>query len=85
MRSLRSAAREVPFGELGHGDPRGVPQLRNELMSYLARVRAAAPEPEHTLICAGFTQGLAILCRVLRDRGSRADRASRTRAGRATG
>ncbi len=69
IRSLRSAAREVPFGELGPGDPRGVPPLRNELMSYLARVRAAAPEPEHTLICAGFTQGLAILCRVLRDRG----------------
>ena len=68
-RSLRSVAREVPFGELGHGDPRGAAQLRNELMSYLARVRAAAPEPEHTLICAGFTQGLAIVCRALRDRG----------------
>lgn len=69
IRSLRSVAREVPFGELGHGDPRGAPELRNELMSYLARVRAAAPEPEHTLICAGFTQGFAIVCRALRDRG----------------
>jgi GntR family transcriptional regulator / MocR family aminotransferase len=69
IRSLRTAARQMPFGELGHGDPRGAPQLRNELMSYLARVRAAAPEPEHTLICAGFTQGFAIVCRALRDRG----------------
>ncbi len=69
IRSVRSVAREVPFGELGHGDPRGAPELRNELMSYLARVRAAAPEPEHTLICAGFTQGFAIVCRALRDRG----------------
>ena len=32
-------------------------------------MRAAAPEPEHTLVCAGFTQGFAIVCRALRDRG----------------
>jgi GntR family transcriptional regulator/MocR family aminotransferase len=69
MRSLRAAVRDAPFQALGHGDPRGVPELRNELMSYLGRVRGAAPEPEHTLICGGFTQGFAILCRVLRDRG----------------
>jgi GntR family transcriptional regulator/MocR family aminotransferase len=50
-------------------DPRGAPELRNELMGYLSRARAAAPEPEHTVICAGFTQGFAVLCRSLRDRG----------------
>jgi GntR family transcriptional regulator/MocR family aminotransferase len=68
-RSLRVALRDAPFQALGRSDPRGVPELRNELMSYLGRVRGAAPEPEHTLICGGFTQGFAILCRVLRDRG----------------
>jgi GntR family transcriptional regulator/MocR family aminotransferase len=40
-------------------------------MRYLGRVRGAAPEPEHTLICAGFTQAFAIICRALRDRGVR--------------
>jgi GntR family transcriptional regulator / MocR family aminotransferase len=68
-RSLRAASRAARFGDLGAADPRGLPSLRNELMSYLARVRGTAPEPEHTLICSGFTQGLAIVCRVLRDRG----------------
>jgi GntR family transcriptional regulator / MocR family aminotransferase len=69
MRSLRAAARAARFDELGPVDPRGSPALRNELMSYLGRVRGAAPEPEHTIICSGFSQGFATLCRVLADRG----------------
>lgn len=68
-RSLRTALRESPFAALGHGDPRGLPELRNELMAYLGRVRGAAPEPEHTLVCAGATAGLAALCRTFRARG----------------
>ena len=69
LRSLRTAAREAPFAALGHGDPRGEPELRNVLMSYLGRARGAAPEPEHTLICAGFTQAFTLLCGSLRERG----------------
>jgi GntR family transcriptional regulator/MocR family aminotransferase len=68
-RSLRAASRTAPFAALGHGDPRGAPELRNELMSYLGRVRGAAPEPEHTLVCSGAMQGFAALCRVLAQRG----------------
>lgn len=69
LRSTRAAIREASFGELGHGDPRGTAALRNALMNYVARARSAAPEPEHTLICAGWTQGFALLCRALRARG----------------
>jgi len=69
LRSLRTAAREAPFGSLGYGDPRGAPELRNALMAYLGRARGAAPEPEHTIVCGGFTQGFAVLCRALRMRG----------------
>ena len=69
LRCLRAVSGRAPFDALGYGDPRGVPELRDELMRYLARVRGAAPEPEHTLICAGFSQGLSMLCRTLRDRG----------------
>lgn len=69
LRSLRQALRSAPFEALGAGDPRGVPELRNELMHYLGRARGAAPEPEHTLLCAGFSQGFAILCGSLRGRG----------------
>jgi GntR family transcriptional regulator/MocR family aminotransferase len=68
-RSLRRALRTAPFTALGTVDPRGRPELRNELMSYLGRVRAAAPEPEHTIACAGFTAGFAALCRTLTARG----------------
>ena len=69
MRSLRAVVRDAAFDDLGPGDPRGSPELRNALMSYLGRARGAAPEPEHTLISSGFTQGFAILCRTLKDRG----------------
>jgi GntR family transcriptional regulator / MocR family aminotransferase len=68
-RSLRAAIRAAPFDTIAESDPRGLPSLRDELMGYLARVRGAAPEPEHTLICAGFTAGFASLCRVLHGRG----------------
>jgi len=69
LRSLRAVARDARFGDLGYGDPRGAPELRNALMGYLGRVRGAAPEPEHTLVCGGFAQGFAVLCRTLRSRG----------------
>jgi GntR family transcriptional regulator/MocR family aminotransferase len=69
LRSLRAALREAPFRAFGHDDPRGTVRLRNALMEYLGRVRGAAPEPEHTLACAGFTQGFSLVCRTLRDRG----------------
>jgi GntR family transcriptional regulator/MocR family aminotransferase len=69
LRSLRTVLRRARFDVLGPGDPRGEPALRDELMRYLGRARGAAPEPEHTIVCAGFTQGFAIVCRTLRDRG----------------
>jgi GntR family transcriptional regulator / MocR family aminotransferase len=69
LRALRASLRRAPFEALGTGDPRGMPGLRNELMRYLGRARGAAPEPEHTIVCAGFTQGFSALCRTLRDRG----------------
>jgi GntR family transcriptional regulator/MocR family aminotransferase len=72
LRSLRGAVSGVGgVGGLGVGevDPRGTPQLRNALMEYLVRARAAAPEPEHTLISTGFTQAFAVLCGSLAARG----------------
>ena len=69
LRSVRSALRDAPFAALGSPDLRGTPELRNELMAYLGRVRGAAPEPEHTVVCGGFADGFSALCRVLRARG----------------
>jgi GntR family transcriptional regulator/MocR family aminotransferase len=65
LRSLRSAWRETALDAVGYGDPRGVPELRAALAEYLGRVRGAAPDPEHVLVCTGFRQGFSLTCRWL--------------------
>jgi GntR family transcriptional regulator/MocR family aminotransferase len=69
LRSLRSAWRETALDAVGYGDPRGVSELRQALADYLGRVRGAAADPEHLLVCTGFRQGLSLTCRWLRDHG----------------
>ncbi len=69
LRSLRAALRDSPHAAVGYGDPRGTPLLREALAEYLARVRGADADPEHTLVCTGFRQGFALLCRILKARG----------------
>jgi GntR family transcriptional regulator / MocR family aminotransferase len=69
LRSLRTALRDSPLSAVGYGDPRGVPELREALADYLGRVRGVDADPEHMLICTGFMQGFALVCRTLRARG----------------
>jgi GntR family transcriptional regulator / MocR family aminotransferase len=69
LRSLRRAWRDTALDAVGYGDPRGVPELREALADYLGRVRGAAADPEHLLICTGFRQGLSLTCRWLRGSG----------------
>ncbi len=72
LRSLRSAWRESALDAVGYGDPRGVSELRDALADYLRRVRGAAPDPEHMLVCTGFRQGLSLTCRWLQANGVQA-------------
>jgi GntR family transcriptional regulator/MocR family aminotransferase len=65
LRSLRAALAESPHDALGYGDPRGLPGLREALADYLGRVRGAAADTEHMLICTGFMQGFSLVCRLL--------------------
>jgi GntR family transcriptional regulator/MocR family aminotransferase len=69
LRSVRSAWRETALDAVGYGDPRGVPELREALADYLGRVRGAAADPEHLIVCTGFRQGLSLTCRWLRASG----------------
>jgi GntR family transcriptional regulator/MocR family aminotransferase len=69
LRSLRSAWRQASIDAVGYPDPRGVPQLREALAGYLGRTRGAAADPEQTMICTGFAQGLSLICRWLQTRG----------------
>jgi GntR family transcriptional regulator/MocR family aminotransferase len=69
LRSLRAAWRETALDAVGYGDPRGASALRQALADYLGRVRGAAADPEHTIVCTGFRQGLSLTCRWLRANG----------------
>jgi len=69
LRSLRGALRGGELEAIGYGDPRGAPRLREALAAYLGRVRSVDADPEHMLICTGFMQGFALLCRTIRNHG----------------
>ena len=68
--ALREAHRSAPASALGYGDPRGQPQLREVLASYLRRVRGAIADPERIVVCAGFAQAVNLLFAALRRAGA---------------
>ncbi|MFF6997862.1 PLP-dependent aminotransferase family protein [Streptomyces sp. NPDC008313] len=55
--------------ELGYSPPAGVPLTRRVLTGYLGRVRGVRSRPEDVMVTSGFAQGLALVCKVLLDRG----------------
>ena len=66
LAAARRALAVAPDEALGYGDPRGVPELREQLAGYLARVRRVAVQPSGIVVCAGFGEALRLLCAVLR-------------------
>lgn len=70
LAASRRALHSAPNHALGYADPRGSRALRRALAEYLARARGVQADPELIVICSGFTQGLGLLCRVLRSRGA---------------
>ncbi|MFJ5827908.1 PLP-dependent aminotransferase family protein [Streptomyces sp. NPDC093089] len=69
--ATREATRSMPTTDFDYGDPRGSAVLREVLAGYLRRVRAAAPDPEHIVVCNGYAQGLGLTLRVLAHGGVR--------------
>jgi GntR family transcriptional regulator/MocR family aminotransferase len=69
--ATREALRDAPNAVFDYGDARGSAALRTILAAYLRRVRGAAADPERTLICTGFAQGLGLALRALARRGVR--------------
>ncbi|MCI0686128.1 MAG: PLP-dependent aminotransferase family protein [Sporichthyaceae bacterium] len=61
----RELCRRTPTAGLDYGDPRGSQPAREVLAGYLRRVRAAAIDPEHLVVCTGFAQGLGLVLAVL--------------------
>ena len=68
-RAVRDVLREAPDHALSYGDPRGTPALRTALAGYLARARGVVAQPERMVITGGAVQALALLARVLTERG----------------
>jgi GntR family transcriptional regulator/MocR family aminotransferase len=70
QRHYRAVLRALPDTSFRYPDPQGAEELRTALTAYLGRVRGVITTPERTLICGGFAQGLALVCRALRARGA---------------
>jgi GntR family transcriptional regulator/MocR family aminotransferase len=69
LRASRAALQTLPGKYLGYIDPRGLRQLREALADYLARVRGVNTDADHLVICNGFSHGLSLAVRALRDSG----------------
>jgi len=69
LRATRVALQTMPRDDLGYGDPRGLPRLRQAAADYLARVRGVSADEGRVLICGGFGHGFSLVARVLHDLG----------------
>jgi GntR family transcriptional regulator / MocR family aminotransferase len=70
LAAARKALIGAPNEALGYADPRGLPELRAALAGYLSRARGVAVTPDRIVVCAGFAQGLELLCEALRAGGA---------------
>jgi GntR family transcriptional regulator/MocR family aminotransferase len=71
LRHYRDVLRDAPDDDLLYPPPRGMPALRAALGGYLGRVRGVRATAGEVVVCAGFSQGLTLLCGVLARRGVR--------------
>ncbi len=70
LAAARRAVTAAPSRSLvGYGEPRGLLVLRAALAEYVARARGVSVTPERIVVCAGFSQGLELVCDLLRGRG----------------
>jgi GntR family transcriptional regulator / MocR family aminotransferase len=69
VRAMRQAMTEAPDAALRYEDPRGQPQLREALATYLARARGVRADAARIVVTSGFRQGLGLLCRALASTG----------------
>ena len=68
-RATAEVCRSASNAAFDYGDPRGAEPLRTVLAGYLSRVRGAAADPDRTVVCTGFSQGLNLALAALAGRG----------------
>jgi GntR family transcriptional regulator / MocR family aminotransferase len=71
LAASRRALAAAADADLGYGSWAGAPALRSALAAYLGRARGVVAEPDHIVVTAGITQAIALLARLLYERGAR--------------
>ncbi len=71
LAAARRALVAAPARDLGYTNPRGLEVLRVAIAEYVARARGVITTPDRIVVCAGFAQGLELLCETLRASGVR--------------
>lgn len=71
-RVLTRASRETAAAPVTYPDPRGDPELRNEIAAYLAIARGFHCKPAQVLITSGFSGALGLAIRALQLEGTEA-------------
>ncbi|HSK92335.1 MAG TPA: PLP-dependent aminotransferase family protein [Euzebyales bacterium] len=65
LRALETALAEVSDADLGYGDPRGHPRLRQALAAYLGRTRAVAAPVDQIVVTGGYAQAIRLIAEAL--------------------
>jgi GntR family transcriptional regulator / MocR family aminotransferase len=71
LAAARRALAVAPADDLSYADHRGLEVLRVALAEYVGRARGVTTTPDRIVVCAGFAEGLGLLCEVLRSTGTR--------------
>jgi GntR family transcriptional regulator/MocR family aminotransferase len=69
LRATRAALHTMPDRHFGYTNPRGLRRLRAAMAEYLGRVRGVVADADQVIICNGFSHGLSLLSRQLRELG----------------
>lgn len=69
LRAERAVLAEASPEDLGYGDPRGHPRLRDALAPWLGRTRGLRVDPDDILVVAGVAQAAALLAQQLQREG----------------
>lgn len=70
LRATQVAFENLPNGDFGYVDERGLGRLRSEVAEYLGRVRGVVAGSDQVVICNGFGHGLSLLADTLPTRGT---------------
>lgn len=68
--TLQEVARRSEVATLEYRDPRGEAALRSALADHLSRTRGVITDPQDIVIVQGTAQGIDLILRLLRQRGS---------------